>query len=153
MAKRKQPTRQAVGGFWPEERTRRAVISNEFIAEWGEVFPAILAIKPGDGAEPFWAEIRDDLTFADLERIPSPLGTQFADQWEVIAPWVTGWNATAVDMGTRERVAVPPPAEAGADAFKTQLPGITLFLNVSLKWHADLNLPKGPRRTDDTPAG
>lgn len=153
MGKRKQPGKPITQGYWPQERTRRAVVTEDFIAEWGPVFPAIQAIAPGEGAEPFWAEIRDDLTFADTERIPNPIGTTFADQWAVIAPWVTEWNATAIDEGTRERVAVPPPAEAGADAFKTQLPGITLFLNVSLKWHADLNLKKERGRTDDTPAG
>ena len=130
-------------GYRPVAATRKAVAD-------AERFPRLAA---ADGAEPFWAEIRDDLTFTDTDRIPFTDGTTFAQQWDVIAPWVVAWNATAYNPETNAWEPVPPPAEAGPDAFKTQTKHVTSFLVLCLKFNADLNLPKGRKPSGATDAG
>jgi len=130
-------------GWRPQVSTRRVTADPE-------QFPKLAA---PDGVEPFWAEIRDDLTFAEAERIPFEASTTFAEQWAVIAPMVLAWNATAYDPTTNTWEAVPPPADAGPDVFKTQVKYVTTFLVLCLKYNADLNLPKGPKRSDATGAG
>lgn len=138
----KKRTTEHATGYRPQTATRRAVAD-------AERFPKLAAAAD---AEPFWAEIRDDLTFADTERIPWD-GATFADQWAVISPWVTDWNATAYNPETNTWESVPPPAEAGPDAFKTQTKHVSSFLVLCLKFNADVNLPKGPRRSGGTDAG
>lgn len=123
------------GGFRPRVSTRRAV-ATEDVAPW---------LAPDDGAEPFWAEIRDDLTFAELASIPTNPSATFREQWDVIAPWVVDWNATAFDVEKGEWMPVPPPADGGPDVFTTQSKRVTLFLVLCLAGNLDLNLPKGRR--------
>lgn len=58
-----------------------------------------------DGSEPFRATIRTSITQADLTRIVGP-GSQWADVWPRIAPFVLAWNLD-----------IPAPAEGGPTQF------------------------------------
>jgi hypothetical protein len=139
------PTPNGVAhGFRPQE-SRRATADPE---RWPQLQPK------GDG-EPFWAEIRDDLTINEVERIPLAGETPLADVWAVIAPMVLAWNATGYNPTTNAWEPVPPPAEAGPDAFKAipKYAAVTLFLAMCLKFHSDLNLPKGRKPSGATDAG
>lgn len=147
MARRtQQPVR--IGGYRPKARTRRVIADQE---RWPDDLEALWPMWPEDGAEPFWADIRANLTFADLDHIPV-LGATFAEQWQAIAPWVVDWNAMAIDETTGEWAAVPPPAEAGPDALKTQPVSVTAFLVLCLKNGYGTDIPKGQRRSGATDA-
>jgi hypothetical protein len=132
-----------VTGWRPAVTTRRAVADPER-------FPRM---APPDGVEPFWAEIRDDLSFAEIERIPYGIGNKYSDLWDAMAPYVTAWNATALNPETNQWEPVPAPADAGPDVFKTQNLYVTDFIALCLKFSTDLNLPKGRKRSGDTGAG
>src|SRR5690606_22259795 len=119
-------------GYRPRHTTRKAVAD-------AERFPFL---APADGAEPFWAEISDDLTINDVDRIPWDTGT-LADQWAAIAPYTIAWNATAYNPESNAWEPVPAPADAGPDVFKTQRRQIATFIVLCLKFNADLHLPKG----------
>ena len=81
-----------------------------------------------DGEVPFTATIRTNLTFAQLEEIPSGDDATFPEVWEVIHPYVIAWNLMAEDASTGEIVDVPPPAEAGPDIAKMLEPQISYWL-------------------------
>jgi|GEM_PF-3454529 len=78
------------------------------------------AIDAEDGAQPFSARIRSHLTFGQIDAIPNPIveGTKYVEIEQAIAPYVVGWNVLAENVGTGELEVVPPPAEAGPEAFK-----------------------------------
>jgi hypothetical protein len=140
--------KQAATGYRPKARTRRIVADQE---RWPDALETLWPMWPEEGAEPFWADIRENLTFADLDHIPVT-GATFADQWKAIAPWVVAWNAMALDPGTGEWEPVPPPAEAGPDALKTQPSSVTAFIVLCLKNGLGTDVPKGRKRSDDTDA-
>ena len=126
-----------IGGFVPRPRTKQVVCG------WFE---------PADGAEPLTATIRTDLIYAhidainDLRRDPA---TMLADMWPMLAPFVPAWNAVALDLATGEYAPVPPPAEAGRDAFRSVDPLVTIWLAAELgRVHLGDDRPK-----DATPAG
>lgn len=131
-----------VPGYRPRPTTRKVVAD-------AERFPFMAA---AEDAEPFWAEIRDDLTINEADRIPWNEGT-LADQWAAIAPYVVAWNAIAYNVETNAWEPVPAPADAGPDTFKTQRRQVATFLAMCLKFHADLNLPKEPKRSGGMDAG
>ncbi len=136
------PTNGVVHGYRPPVLTRRAMANPE-------QFPGM---PFAEGSEMFWAEIRDDLTIDEADRIPTSTGT-LAEQWAVIAPMVLAWNAIAYNVATNTWEAVPPPAEAGPDVFKTQRRNVSSFLVLALKYNMDLNIPKGLKPSGDTDAG
>lgn len=138
----------AGGGYRPKVRTRRIVADQD---RWPEALEALWPMWPEDGAEPFWAEIRENLTFAALDAIPL-LGATYEEQWHAIAPWVVDWNAMAFDPQTGEWEPVPPPADAGPDVFRTQPESVTTFIVLCLKNGHGTDLPKGPKRSSDTDA-
>lgn len=138
---RKNAPVEPVTGFRPKPMTRKVVAD--------ERFPFL---APAEGAEPFWAEIADDLTINDTERIPWNEGT-LADQWAAIAPYVVAWNAIAYDPTTNTWESVPPPSVGGPDVFKTQRRQVATFIVMCLKFNADLNLPKEPKRSGGMDAG
>ena len=145
-------TNGMVHGYRPRRSTRRLVALPDAV-----ISPITKRIatqmEPDDDSEPFWAEVRDDLTFADLDSVqPS---APFSQIWEQISPWVLAWNAVARDVITGEWTSVPPPAEIGPDAFKTQRTQVTQFIAWCIRLGDGVGeLPKGPKRsgdTDDTP--
>ncbi len=134
-----------VTGWRPAVTTRRATVDAE---RW----PGLAA---ADGSEPFWAEIRDDLSIEQVDRIPYSLDAPLSEMWAAMAPYVVAWNAVGYQPTTNTWEPIPAPAVGGPDAFKAlpKYAAITLFLAQALKFHADLNLPKGRKRSGDTGAG
>jgi hypothetical protein len=135
-------------GYRPKTRTRRITADRD---HWPEVFEAIAPMWPDDGQEPFWADVRANLTFDDIDAIPT--SAQFAELWDLFSPWVVAWNATAWDQLAKEWAPVPPPAEMGPDAFRTQPREVTLFILNCLKYNIGTDLPKGLKPTADTDGG
>jgi hypothetical protein len=137
-----------VHGYRPRATTRRITALPDAVIS--PITKRIAAgMEPADGSEPFWCDVRDDLTFAELDSVQP--AAAFNDLWELIAPWVVAWNAVARDEITGEWVDVPPPAEAGPDAFKTQHTRITQFIAWCIRLGDGLtDLPKGQRRSGDT---
>lgn len=90
---------------------------------------------PGD----FWDEkerslplsvlVPANLTFEQLDAIPYGDGVAYEEIERALAPYVTRWNVTAVNLDTGQREPVPPPAEAGPDALK-------VLSAVELEWLA-----------------
>lgn len=116
------------------------------------------SLQPEDGAEPLWAEINDDLTVAEWERIPGLKDTAVtvAEVQAAIAPHVLAWNCTAVNTASGQWETVPAPAELGGEALTYVSKRITTWLWLCLKAGADLNLPKGASNgsaTDGTATG
>jgi hypothetical protein len=137
-----------ISGYRPKRSVRRIVaMPDSVISPFTKRVAA--QMEPEDGAEPFWADIRDDLTFAEMDSVkPS---APFADLWETIAPWVIAWNAIALDQVSGEWKAVPPPAEMGPEAFATQRTQVTNFIAWCIRLGDGLSdLPKGQRRSADT---
>jgi hypothetical protein len=124
-------------GYRPKTRTRRITADRD---HWPEVFEAIAPMWPDDGQEPFWADVRANLTFDDIDAIPT--SAQFAELWDLFSPWVVAWNATAWDQ-----------LEMGTDAFRTQPREVTLFILNCLKYNIGTDLPKGLKPTADTDGG
>jgi hypothetical protein len=135
-------------GYRPRLRTRRIIGDRD---HWPEVFENITPMWPEDGQEPFWADVRANLTFDDIDAIPT--NAQFSELWELFSPWVVAWNATAWDQMAKEWAPVPPPAEIGPDAFRTQPREVTLFILNCLKYNIGTDLPKGSTTTVDTDGG
>lgn len=87
-----------------------------------------------DGAEPFRAELRTNLTWGEIDQIDLFSGNLvYADLWKIIAPHVRDWNLLGQDLESGEVVKVPPPAEAGPDAFKVLDAGLTFWIAVQLR--------------------
>jgi hypothetical protein len=93
-------------GYVPRKRFR-----------WIEIPAGLIDVE--DGAEPLKVKIRSHLTFGQIDEIPDPLvkGTLFNDIKEAIVDYVLDWNVMAPNAETGELEKVPPPAEAGVDAF------------------------------------
>lgn len=81
-----------------------------------------------DGEDAFSATIRTNLTFGELRDIPSGKDATFEEVWDVIAPYVTGWNLVAENIESGQVEAVPPPAEAGPAAFQALDASLNLWL-------------------------
>jgi hypothetical protein len=141
----------AAHGYRPRQTTRRIVATPEAVRNPVLTY-LVEQLTPAEEAEPFWAEVRDDLTFAEIDRLP--LSGSFSDLWEVMAPWVIAWNATARDEITGAWVTVEPPASVGTDAFATQRRQVTQFLAYCLKLgEGSVELPKGRMPANGTRDG
>ena len=105
MKEAPMPEPTPIMGYRPKPRYRDVVLES---------------IDTEDGAQPFSARIRSHLTFGQIDAIPHPLleGTRYAEIEQAIAPYVVGWNVLAENIETGEVEPVPPPAEAGPEAFK-----------------------------------
>jgi hypothetical protein len=135
-------THPTIGGFVPRPRTKQIVCA---------------LLDPADGAEPLTATIRTDVVYAhidainELRREPT---TTMADLWPMLAPFVVGWNAVALDLATGEYAPVPPPAEAGADAFRSVDSLVTIWLAAELgRVHLGDDRPKGSTPPASTASG
>ncbi len=147
-----EPETQAVNGvahgYRPRVTTRRIVATPDAVIS--PIAKRIVEqMLPADDGEPFWAEIRDDLTFAELDTInPS---APFGELWPLIAPWVVAWNAVARDLATGEWHPVTPPAEGGPDMFKTQRTQVSQFIAWCIRLGDGVrDLPKGRSTSSDT---
>lgn len=85
-----------------------------------------------EDAPPFWAKIRTNLTFGEVEVLTWDKDTPTTEVWEAIAPHVVEWNAATLnDAG--EVVDLDPPAVAGGGQF-AHIPNILFWkLLVDLK--------------------
>lgn len=111
-----------------------------------------------DGEVPFTATIRTNLTFAQLEEIPSGDNATFPEVWEVIHPYVIAWNLMAEDASTGEIVEVPPPAEAGPDVAKMLDAQMSLWLIAQVRMAHLGGIDRnekvgGDRKNGSTPSG
>lgn len=143
------PAPNGTQGYRPKVRTRRIVADRE---HWSADLEEQCPMWPEDGAEPFWADVRANLTFDDVAQLGAAVS--FADEWDVMSPWVVAWNATAWDQESKSWQPVPPPAEAGPDAFKTQPREVTSFIALCLQNNRlGTDLPKASKPSDDTDDG
>jgi hypothetical protein len=81
-----------------------------------------------DGEEPFRATVRTNLTFDELDALPSGDGVTYRDIFAVIAPYVVAWNWTVADPDTGVEKPAPVPAEAGPDAFRVLTGDVVVWL-------------------------
>lgn len=102
-----------------------------------------------EGFEGFEIEVKR-LTFADINEIP--LKGTHTEIWEVISPFVVSWNAQAeTESGSWDHV--PPPAEAGPDAFKIIEPELSTWIWAQLKFGhlGGADLQKKPSESGSSP--
>ncbi len=107
-----------------------------------------LADQP-EGAEPLTVTIQSNLSFEQLNAIPSGTGAIFKDIFAVIAPYITAWNLIQVNHETGEPEAVPPPAEAGPDVMLMLDPVEALWLTGEIRFGylgSEEDRKKGNRR-------
>lgn len=105
-----------------------------------------------EGEEPFTVTLKR-LNFAELDDLPPFEGTKHRDLWPVIAPYVVSWNAIGeTTEGTWEPI--PPPAEAGPDAFQAIEPEFSSWIFFVLKFghRGGADLQKKPSGSATTPA-
>lgn len=98
-----QPESTPIIGYRPRPRYRDVTLTT---------------IPHEDGGQPFSARIRAHLTFGQMEEIPYGPGVAYRVIEDAIAPYVVGWNVMAENVESGQLEPVPPPAEAGVDAFK-----------------------------------
>lgn len=143
------PAPNGTHGHRPKVRTRRIVADQ---AHWSADLEEQCPMWPDEGVEPFWAEVRANLTFDDIAELAA--ASSFANEWAVMSPWVVAWNATAWDQESKTWQPVPPPAEIGPDAFKTQPREYTSFIALCLQNNRlGTDLPKESKPSVDTDGG
>jgi hypothetical protein len=111
-------TTPEVTGFRPKHRYRRVE------CEW---------IEKEEGAEALWAEVRSDLPLGMIDKLPNVGDCTFNELWDAVAPHVRAWNALGQDAESGGWKPIPPPAEAGRDAFGLVDPLIGHWLLFVLK--------------------
>lgn len=130
-------------GWRPKGATRR-------IEPNPQVWPQLAA---DEGEIGLWAEVRDDLTFAQINAIPFGGDVVWRNAWEAIAPYVIDWNAEGLDVETGDYAPLPPPAQAGPEVFEQTPKAVTTWLVLELKMGPLRGPdPKGLKRSDDTDA-
>jgi hypothetical protein len=128
-----------VTGYRPRQRFRTVTLDE---------------IDVEDGAEPFTAKIRAHLTFGEVEDIGYRPGVKYDELEAVITPYVVSWNVFAVNDETGELEQVPPPADAGAGAFKAVGGFEVEWLAMELsKTHLGLSEDEAERKKSSTPSG
>lgn len=154
-SRRKQPRPVAPSrpaGYRPKKRTR------ELVCDWDD-------LAPEEGCEPLTVTVQSNLTFEQIDAIPSALRPNPNGDGIIIsatdatraaiAPFVLGWNAEAVNLATGETEPLPPPAEAGPDVFRALDWQVAAWLAIRLKTihqlpAAELTEKKEP--TESSPA-
>lgn len=111
-----------------------------------------------EGEDPLTVTIQTNLTFEEVNAIPTGKGLKWREVWEVIYPYVVGWNLTAPD-DNGEIAPVPPPAEAGPDAFMAMDPQENVWLLGEIRY-VHIGGPKElvknmetERKNESTPSG
>jgi hypothetical protein len=127
-------------GYRPAPSTRTVIADPARFPNANELIRNALD-RLGSGTAGFFeAEISDELTFAQLDKLN--LNKPWADVFEQIAPYVISWNADAVNEDTGEWERLPAPAEAGPEVFRQVRTAVPLFLWLCLKLHLGGELPK-----------
>lgn len=113
--------------------------------------PAELA-PHGDGEEPLRVTVRTNLTFDELDALPSGEAVTYGEIFEAIAPYVTGWNLMQREAASGEERMAVPPAEAGPEAFRALPPeAVTWVLErVQTGYLGGAERKKRGRRRGDT---
>jgi len=109
----------AAAGYLPAARPRFRWVECEFT-------------RGADGAEPFRADIRCNLTWGEISELEDVGSKKWTDLWALMAPHVREWNALGLDPDGNA-APVPAPAEAGPDAFRAIDAGLTLWLLTQLR--------------------
>lgn len=135
----------AIGGFVPRPRTA------EVVCDW---------IEPADGADPLRATVVLNTTNAEVSYLTGLLtrlndGLTFGEIWPAIAHRVVAWNAVAYDLESGAYAPVPPPAEAGADAFRAvdSLVSAWLLYELTRAHFGGAERPKGSTPPGSTDGG
>lgn len=133
-----------IGGFVPRPRTAEVVCG---------------LLEPADGSEPLRATLVVSLTNAELAHLGGLLGRMndgltFEEIWPAIAHRVLAWNAMAYDLEAGAYAPVPPPAEAGVDAFRAvdSIATVWVLYELTRAHLGGAERPKGqtePASTDD----
>jgi hypothetical protein len=131
----------SIPGFVPKPRTRVAVCA---------------FVDPDEGAEPLTATLAMNLSFDQLDAIKAlnrEPETTYNELFAAVSPHVIAWNAVAFDQVSGDYVPVPPPAEIGADALKTQEPFVTIWLarEIELGYIGGVEREKKVTPSDSTP--
>lgn len=133
--KKAAPQPEPMSGYRVRPRYRTVV------CDWG---------TPEDGELPFTATIRTNLTFDQLNAIPGGEGVTFAEIWNEIHPYVKDWNLVGENLATGAIERVPPPAEAGPEAFRALDAELNIWLIAQVRT-AHLGGPE--RKNGHTPSG
>ena len=107
-----------LNGFVPRRRYRKVTCT------W---------LTAEEGYDDLWALLVCSLTPDEVDGIPVGDGVTLLETWRAVAPYVKEWNCQALDSTTGALVAVPPPAEIGADAFRAVDSVIGPWIAVTLK--------------------
>lgn len=96
-------------------------------------FRVVSKADPIEG-DALWADIAS-LTFDEIDAVRELIGGErtFTEIMPAIAPFVVRWNARKYDLETGEYQDVPPPAEWGEKALRTQEPWVTTWLLFELR--------------------
>lgn len=109
------------------------------------------ALAPEEGGETLWAEVRDNLTFDELDAIPIGVDAKYTAIWKAIAPYILDWNVTGQVEGTDEWEVLPIPAEGGPGIFQKTPRSVTVWLATELKFGPTRMTPA--LKTDATTSG
>ena len=118
-------------------------------AQWIRVEPDWPGLQPRAEFGQLWVEIDAGLTFHEAMSIPEPFTTPWGELYPHVCHRVRAWNYRKRDPETGEMVPVPPPIEAGPDAFLDVKPLLLVWLAYTLK---TVHLGGGPNRGKETSA-
>ena len=76
-----------------------------------------------EGDEPLRVTVRSNLTFDELDALPSGEEVPYQAIFEAVARYVAAWNLTDAEGGK-----VAPPAEAGPEALRRVPPEVVVWL-------------------------
>ena len=138
-------TLAAVTGYLPAARPRYRWVECDWFS--GET------VEGEEALPPFRAEVRTNQTWDELAELDLKPEQTNGERWALIAPHVRNWNLLARDLETGEIVQVPPPAEAGPDAFKALEPALYLWLDLQVRTahRGGVERPKSPAASAPTP--
>lgn len=104
----------------------------------------------GEDDEPIRAVIQANLTFAEINALPSGPDATFLQIMQGIAPYVLAWNALGIDSDTGELAPIPPPCEGGEDSLRAVDVDVSVWLLQTLK---QVHIGDGgPQRKNSKPA-
>jgi hypothetical protein len=87
-----------------------------------------------EGVKPLRVKVPISLAVKDVNAIGIEKGTTLLDLWPTLAPFVVEWNVEMLNTETGMVEPVPPPAEAGWEAFYVLSEADTLRLIQLLKF-------------------
>lgn len=110
-------------------------------------------LKPEDGAEPLWIEVKESNTWDEVDDMAMTPEQTYAERWAVIAPYIRSWNAMGLDAESGEMAPLPPPAEAGPSIFSAldRMVFIWIDMQVRTAHLGGLRRPKATSVSEPTP--